>query len=37
MIKVYLFDWGGTLMVDCPNEPGKMCGWATVTPTYQSI
>lgn len=27
MIKVYLFDWGDTLMVDFPGVPGKMCNW----------
>jgi len=31
MIKVYLFDWGDTLMVDYPNVTGKMCDWETVT------
>lgn len=30
MIKVYLFDWGDTLMVDFPNVAGKMCDWETV-------
>ncbi|MDP7591688.1 MAG: HAD family hydrolase [Litorilituus sp.] len=30
MIKVYLFDWGDTLMVDFPNVTGKMCDWQTV-------
>lgn len=27
MIKVYLFDWGDTLMVDFPGVTGKMCDW----------
>ncbi len=30
MIKVYLFDWGDTLMVDFPGVIGKMCDWETV-------
>lgn len=30
MIKVYLFDWGDTLMVDFPGVTGKMCHWQTV-------
>lgn len=30
MIKVYLFDWGDTLMVDFPNATGKMCDWEVV-------
>ena len=30
MIKVYLFDWGDTLMVDFPNITGKMCDWEIV-------
>lgn len=30
MIKVYLFDWGDTLMVDFPNVDGKMCDWEIV-------
>ena len=30
MIKVYLFDWGDTLMVDFPDASGKMCDWQNV-------
>ncbi len=30
MVKVYLFDWGDTLMVDNPNIVGKMCDWEKV-------
>lgn len=30
MIKVYLFDWGDTLMIDFPDAKGKMCHWDTV-------
>jgi len=30
MIKVYLFDWGDTLMVDFPDISGKMCDWKYV-------
>lgn len=30
MTKVYLFDWGNTLMVDFPGVPGKMCNWDLV-------
>jgi len=30
MSKVYLFDWGDTLMVDFPHQKGKMCEWETV-------
>lgn len=30
MVKVYLFDWGNTLMVDNPNSAGKMCDWEKV-------
>jgi len=30
MIKVYLFDWGNTLMVDFPKAQGKMCHWESV-------
>lgn len=28
--KVYLFDWGDTLMVDFPDQTGKMCHWVNV-------
>lgn len=28
--KVYLFDWGDTLMVDFPGVSGKMCDWDEV-------
>lgn len=27
MKKVFLFDWGDTLMVDYPELEGKMCNW----------
>lgn len=30
MIKIYLFDWGDTLMVDFPDVTGKMCDWEVV-------
>ncbi len=30
MGKIYLFDWGDTLMVDFPDEEGKMCEWSKV-------
>lgn len=30
MTDIYLFDWGDTLMVDCPGKTGKMCNWETV-------
>lgn len=30
MGKVYLFDWGDTLMVDFPDAQGKMCDWQTL-------
>lgn len=30
MTKVYLFDWGDTLMIDFPEQSGKMCDWVTV-------
>ena len=30
LIKVYLFDWGDTLMVDFPGVSGKMCNWDIV-------
>lgn len=30
MIRVFLFDWGDTLMIDFKGVPGKMCGWAHV-------
>ena len=29
-MRVYLFDWGDTLMVDYPNNAGKMCDWEKV-------
>lgn len=29
-MNVYLFDWGDTLMVDFPQNIGKMCEWETV-------
>lgn len=32
MQKVYLFDWGDTLMVDIPGQTGKMCDWPKVKP-----
>lgn len=28
--KVYLFDWGDTLMVDFPEAKGSMCDWDEV-------
>lgn len=28
--RVYLFDWGDTLMVDDPSQVGKMCDWPNV-------
>lgn len=28
--QVFLFDWGDTLMVDFPNQSGKMCHWPKV-------
>lgn len=30
MTKVYLFDWGDTLMVDFPDQQGPMCNWPSV-------
>ncbi|EOX4844348.1 HAD family hydrolase [Vibrio alginolyticus] len=30
MSTVYLFDWGDTLMIDFPEQSGKMCEWTTV-------
>ncbi|CAH0524934.1 HAD family hydrolase [Vibrio hippocampi] len=27
---IYLFDWGDTLMVDFPNQKGKMCDWSRI-------
>jgi len=30
MKKVYLFDWGGTIMKDFPDKPGAMCNWDVV-------
>ena len=30
MTLIYLFDWGDTLMVDFPEQSGKMCEWTTV-------
>lgn len=30
MTKIYLFDWGDTLMVDIPGQAGKMCDWLEV-------
>ena len=30
MAKIYLFDWGGTLMVNPPEMKGKMCDWEHV-------
>ncbi len=30
MKKIYLFDWGDTLMVDFPEQTGKMCNWPEV-------
>ncbi len=30
MSKIYLFDWGDTLMVDFPEQAGKMCDWSIV-------
>ena len=32
MTRVYLFDWGDTLMVDIPGQAGKMCDWPEVKP-----
>ncbi len=28
--KIFLFDWGDTLMVDFPDQHGKMCDWERV-------
>ncbi len=30
MSKIYLFDWGDTLMIDYPEAQGKMCEWDSV-------
>ncbi|MGR5064096.1 HAD family hydrolase [Photobacterium sp. DNB22_13_2] len=30
MTRIYLFDWGDTLMVDFPQYQGKMCHWPEV-------
>jgi len=30
MTQIYLFDWGNTLMVDDPEQPGKMKDWPQV-------
>nr|WP_257973789.1 hypothetical protein [Vibrio parahaemolyticus] len=30
MTKVYLFDWGDTLMIDFPDQTGKMCDWENI-------
>ena len=30
MKRIYLFDWGDTLMVDFPQVEGKMCDWDVV-------
>jgi len=30
MAKIFLFDWGGTLMVNPPGMKGKMCNWEHV-------
>ncbi|MCV6611233.1 MAG: HAD family hydrolase [Amphritea sp.] len=30
MIRILLFDWGDTLMVDFPEATGKMCDWEHV-------
>ncbi|MGB0835768.1 MAG: HAD family hydrolase [Psychrobium sp.] len=30
MPSIYLFDWGDTLMVDLPQQMGKMCDWPDV-------
>lgn len=30
MVNTYLFDWGDTLMIDFPNQYGKMCDWNRV-------
>ena len=30
MKKIYLFDWGGTIMREFPNETGPMVGWTRV-------
>lgn len=32
MTKTYLFDWGDTLMVNFPDQSGKMCDWPIVEP-----
>ncbi|MDA9556043.1 HAD family hydrolase [Vibrio sp.] len=34
MPHIYLFDWGNTLMFDCPNQNGKMKDWAVITPIH---
>jgi len=30
MANIFLFDWGGTLMVNPPHMQGKMCNWEHV-------
>lgn len=40
MSKVYLFDWGDTLMVDFPNQSGHMTDWpqiAEVNGAYETL
>ncbi|QUN05504.1 HAD family hydrolase [Shewanella yunxiaonensis] len=36
MTKIYLFDWGNTLMVDDPHQTGKMCHWEHVAAVAQA-
>jgi putative hydrolase of the HAD superfamily len=35
--QVYLFDWGDTLMVDFPEQQGKMCDWSKVAAIDNSV
>lgn len=37
MSRIYLFDWGDTLMIDNPSLPGKMCDWPQVEATPHAL
>lgn len=37
MSRIYLFDWGDTLMIDNPSQTGKMCDWPQVEATPHAL
>jgi putative hydrolase of the HAD superfamily len=37
MKKIYLFDWGDTIMKNFPDETGKMNTWQKIQPMQKTL